>query len=63
MKLSNFQLIESLGRGGYGDVTLAKCKTNCDGVTKNQLVAIKIIKKVHVRSIMREVEVGYYYNY
>ncbi len=60
MKLTDFDLISSLGEGGYGTVILAKCKKDIlEEIKKNQVVAIKVIPKKDKSSIMRELEVSY----
>ncbi len=59
MKINNFNFIASLGQGGCGSITLAKCNKDFDFIKRNQLVAIKAISKQHMCTIMREIEVSF----
>lgn len=60
MKLTDFDLISSLGEGGDGAVILARCKKDVfDGIKKNRLVGIKVIRNRNRSSILRELEVSY----
>lgn len=58
MKLSNFQIINAFGEGGYGSVFVAKSKKSQPGIVENELVAIKIIHKKNTLSICKELKVS-----
>lgn len=58
MELTLFEIIKTIGAGGYSQVYLAKSKRNSDNVSENQLVAIKAISKKKESSIKRETEVS-----
>lgn len=62
MKLSNFEVIKSIGQGGFGNVFIARSKRDFDGIAENQVVCIKVINKKHEFSIKREIEVSVFVN-
>lgn len=58
MKLSDFQILGSLGRGSYGDVVSARSKKNQNELVKNQVVAMKVISRRMSKSIRAEIDVS-----
>lgn len=61
MHPKNFDPITRIGRGGYGEVILARAKVPLNDIKANELVAIKIISKSLEKSIVAETDVSFKY--
>lgn len=56
----NFQIINRIAKGGYGEVFLAKCLVKMPKMKTNELVAIKLMSVAMERAACAEIEVRHF---
>lgn len=63
MEFENFSIIKQIGEGGFSRVYEGVVTITKDNLIKNQLVAIKVMRKEHLEVIKREVAVSNFINF
>lgn len=58
MKLEDFNVVKTLGEWSYGRVYLRAPKFNMNDMKKDDGVALKVISRLHEKSVVREIAVS-----
>jgi serine/threonine protein kinase len=53
--IQNYELIAILGRGGFGDVILARKRSTGGRSSSRELVALKAVRHPHISKVEKEV--------